>query len=91
MNFEDIEQKTGIDKFLSELAQDLKDKTYNPSPVRRVMIPKADGSQRPLGIPTIRDRVTVGRFPFMLAYRIESEEIQILAVVHTARLWPENL
>ena len=57
MNFGDIEQKTGIDKFLSELAQDLKDKTYHPSPVRRVMIPKADGSLRPLGIPTIRDRV----------------------------------
>ena len=58
INFEDIEQKIGIDKFLSELAQDLKDKTYHPSPVRRVMIPKTDGSQRPLGIPTIRDRVT---------------------------------
>lgn len=57
MNFEDIEQKTGIDTFLLELAQDLKNKTYTPSPVRRVMIPKADGSQRPLGIPTIRDRV----------------------------------
>ena len=57
INFEDIEQKTGIDTFLLELAQDLKHKTYHPSPVRRVMIPKADGSLRPLGIPTIRDRV----------------------------------
>jgi len=57
MNFEDIEQKIEIDKFLSELAQDLKDKTYRPDPVRRVMISKADGSQRPLGIPPIRDRV----------------------------------
>ena len=56
-NFEDLEQKTGIDAFLLELAQDLKDQTYHPSPVRRVMIPKTDGSLRPLGIPTIRDRV----------------------------------
>jgi RNA-directed DNA polymerase len=57
ISFEDIEQKIGVDKLLLELAQDLKDKTYQPSPVRRVMIPKSDGSQRPLGIPTIRDRV----------------------------------
>jgi RNA-directed DNA polymerase len=57
ITFEDIEYKVGMDTFLSELALDLKHKTYQPSPVRRVMIPKADGSLRPLGIPTIRDRV----------------------------------
>ncbi len=57
MSFEAIERATGIDRFLLELAQDLKDKTYQPSAVRRVMIPKADGSLRALGIPTIRDRV----------------------------------
>jgi len=57
MSFEDIEQGKGIETFLTALAQDLKGKTYNPSPVRRVMIPKDDGSKRPLGIPTIRDRV----------------------------------
>ena len=43
--------------FSSELAQDLKYKTYHPSLVLRVMIPKADGSLRSLGIPTIRDRL----------------------------------
>jgi len=57
MSFEAIEQEIGIDAFLAELAQDLKQKTYQAQAVRRVMIPKADGSERPLGIPTIRDRV----------------------------------
>jgi RNA-directed DNA polymerase len=57
ISFEAIENGIGIEKFLRELARDLKEKTYRAQPVRRVMIPKADGSQRPLGIPTIRDRV----------------------------------
>ena len=57
LSFEAIEGGIGIETFLRQLAQDLKDKTYRAQPVRRVMIPKADGSLRPLGIPTIRDRV----------------------------------
>ncbi len=57
ITFEDIEADEGVSAYLAELEEELKSKTYKPSPVKRVMIPKADGSERPLGIPTIRDRV----------------------------------
>lgn len=57
MSFEAIESGIGVGCYLELLSRELQDKTYQANPVRRVMIPKADGSLRPLGIPTIRDRV----------------------------------
>lgn len=47
----------GIEKYLKELKKELIEGKYIPSPVKRVMIPKPDGSERLLGIPTVRDRI----------------------------------
>ena len=56
VSFEAIE-KSGVEEWLTRLGKELHDKTYEPDPVRRVLIPKPGGGERPLGIPTIRDRV----------------------------------
>jgi RNA-directed DNA polymerase len=56
VTFEDIEAQ-GVREWLVALQEALRTRRYRPAPVRRVMIPKPGGGERPLGIPTIRDRV----------------------------------
>ena len=56
VTFKQIEA-SGVEAWLAGLREELVSKTYRPDPVRRVTIPKPGGGERPLGIPTIRDRV----------------------------------
>ena len=52
-----VQEVYGVQRLLAELQADLREGPYRPAPARRVDIPKPDGSKRPLGIPTVRDRV----------------------------------
>lgn len=77
VTYKDIEAR-GVEEWLRELADDLGKKTYRPQPVRRAWIPKSDGKQRPLGIPTIRDRVA------------QMAAILVLGPIFDADLQPEQ-
>src|SRR4029450_13433653 len=61
--FERIES-TGREEWLTGIRQELRNKKYQPQPVRRVMIPKPGGGERPLGIPTVSANCTRAQFAF---------------------------
>jgi retron-type reverse transcriptase len=77
VRFDDIEV-SGVDQWLGELAQCLKDRTYRTQAVRRIYIPKPNGKMRPLSIPTIRDRV------------VQTAVVSILEPIFEADLPPEQ-
>jgi len=72
VTFEQVESD-GLTEWMRGLQESLRTGTYRPQPVRRVYIPKPNGGQRPLGIPTIRDRVVQTAAVLVLAPIFEAE------------------
>lgn len=88
-------EAAGVGSWLAGIAEDLRARRYKPQPVRRVHLPKPDGSTRPLGIPTIRDRVvqTAAKLvlepifeadlsPRSFGYRPKRSAVDAVRVVH---------
>jgi RNA-directed DNA polymerase len=72
ITFDDI-KAYGLEQYLREIQKELETFTYKPSPVKRVYIPKENGKKRPLGIPTIKDRIVQTSCKLVIEYIFEAD------------------